>query len=79
MPFDLPGLPLPAIMASSAVAGELIPKIIDYEHHARRTLLNDRTTALDDKICRALGILRSARLLTSDTALGCAINSARTR
>ena len=34
----------------------VIPKIIDYEHHARRTLLNDRTVALDDKVCRALGI-----------------------
>ncbi|MCS7033557.1 MAG: protein arginine kinase, partial [Phycisphaerae bacterium] len=41
----------------------VIPKIIDYEHHARRTLLNERTAALDDKVFRALGILRSARLL----------------
>ena len=31
----------------------VIPKIIDYEHHARKTLLNDRTVALDDKVCRA--------------------------
>ena len=37
----------------------VIPKIIDYEHHARKTLLNDRTVALDDKVCRALGILRT--------------------
>lgn len=47
----------------------VIPKIIDYEHHARRTLLNDRTTALDDKVHRAMGILRSARLIGSDEAL----------
>jgi protein arginine kinase len=47
----------------------VIPKIIDYEHHARRTLLNDRTTALDDKVCRALGLLRSARLLASEEVL----------
>src|SRR2546429_3029410 len=47
----------------------VIPKIIDYEHHARKTLLNDRTTALDDKVCRALGTLRSARLLGSEEVL----------
>src|SRR5438552_5034428 len=47
----------------------VIPKIIDYEHHARRTLLNDRTIALDDKVCRALGTLRSARLLGSEEVL----------
>lgn len=47
----------------------VIPKIIDYEHHARRTLLNDRTVALDDKVCRALGLLRSARLLASEETL----------
>src|SRR5437762_1841070 len=48
---------------------QVSPKIIDYEHHARRTLLNDRTVALDDKVCRALGILRSARLLASEATL----------
>src|SRR3954462_5532307 len=47
----------------------VIPKIIDYEHHARRTLLNDRTIALDDKVFRALGTLRSARLMTSEDVL----------
>jgi protein arginine kinase len=48
---------------------QVIPKIIDYEHHARKKLLNDLTVALDDKICRAVGILRTARLLTSDETL----------
>lgn len=47
----------------------VIPKIIDYEHHARKTLLNDRTIALDDKVCRALGTLRSARLMASEETL----------
>src|SRR3984957_3353463 len=47
----------------------VIPKIIDYEHHARRTLLNDRTLALDDKVCRALGVLRTARLMASEETL----------
>jgi protein arginine kinase len=48
---------------------QVIPKIIDYEHHARRMLLNDRTVALDDKVCRALGILRTARLMASEETL----------
>jgi len=47
----------------------VIPKIIDYEHHARRTLLNDRTVALDDKVWRALGLLRSGRLFASEEVL----------
>jgi protein arginine kinase len=47
----------------------VIPKIIDYEHHARKTLVNDRTVALDDKVCRALGTLRSARLIASEETL----------
>ncbi len=47
----------------------VIPKIIDYEHHARRMLLNDRTVQLDDKVCRALGTLRSARLMASEEVL----------
>src|SRR5207237_8164653 len=47
----------------------VIPKIIEYEQQARRMLLNDRTVALDDKVCRALGILRSARLLASEEVL----------
>jgi protein arginine kinase len=47
----------------------VIPKIIDYERHARRTLLDDRTVALDDKVSRALGILRNARLIASEETL----------
>jgi protein arginine kinase len=47
----------------------VIPKIIDYEHHARKTLLNDRTVALDDKVFRALGLLRSARMVATEEVL----------
>jgi protein arginine kinase len=47
----------------------VIPKIIEYEQHARKTLLSDKTIALDDKVCRALGVLRSARLLTSEEVM----------
>jgi protein arginine kinase len=47
----------------------VIPKIIDYEHHARKTLANDRAVHLDDKVCRALGTLRAARLIASEETL----------
>src|SRR4051812_20461733 len=47
----------------------VIPKIIDYEHQARRLLAKDRTVALDDKVYRALGILRTARLIASEETL----------
>ncbi len=47
----------------------VVPKIIDYENAARKTLVNERTVALDDKVCRALGVLRTARLIASDETL----------
>src|SRR5205807_4535854 len=47
----------------------VIPKIIEYEQHARRTLRDDRTVQLDDKVGRALGVLRSARLIASEETL----------
>ncbi|HET6251325.1 MAG TPA: protein arginine kinase [Tepidisphaeraceae bacterium] len=47
----------------------VIPKIIEYEQHARRTLRDDRTVQLDDKVSRAVGILRSARLISSEETL----------
>jgi protein arginine kinase len=48
---------------------EIIPQIVQFEHNARRTLLNERTAALDDKIFRALGLLKSARMLASEEVL----------
>lgn len=47
----------------------VIPKIIDYEQHARKTLLSERPQALDDKVWRALGLLRSARLMETEETL----------
>jgi protein arginine kinase len=47
----------------------VIPKIIDYEHNARKMLLNDHTIALDDKVGRALGLLRTARLMATEETL----------
>ncbi|MDB5296272.1 MAG: putative phosphotransferase [Phycisphaerales bacterium] len=47
----------------------VIPKIIDYEHHARKALVSEKAVALDDKVSRALGLLRNARLMATDETL----------
>jgi protein arginine kinase len=47
----------------------VIPQIITYEHNARKHLMSDRSVALDDKVGRALGLLRSARLMATDETL----------
>jgi len=43
----------------------IIPEIIHYEQDAREGLLTRRSMAIDDRIFRALGLLRSARLISS--------------
>jgi len=48
---------------------KILPRIIDYEHHARRILAERNETVLDDQIHRALGVLRSARLMRVDEAM----------
>ncbi len=48
---------------------DIVPRIIDYEAQARKTLLEKKTHALDDKIQRAIGVLRSAYLISSQEAL----------
>lgn len=47
----------------------IVPKIIDYETLAREELLSTQKAVLDDKIQRAMGILKSARLISSQEAL----------
>jgi protein arginine kinase len=48
---------------------DVLPRIIDYELEARRILLDRHRTALVDRVHRALSLLRSARLLTTDEAM----------
>lgn len=48
---------------------EIIPQVIEYERTARRTLVDKRRRTLEDKVFRALGTLRHARLLTPEEAL----------
>jgi protein arginine kinase len=47
----------------------VVPRIIAYEVEARKALLDKKPKALDDKIQRALGVLRSACLISSQEAL----------
>ncbi len=47
----------------------LVPEIIDYERQARQKLLEDNSQSLDDKVSRALALLRNAHLISSQEAL----------
>jgi len=49
---------------------EIIPRIVAYERAARSALLEKRRRYTEDTCWRALGVLRSARLLTPDEAMG---------
>jgi protein arginine kinase len=47
----------------------VIPKIIDYEHRARRALVKDKPIALDDRIWRSYGALSHARTISSEETM----------
>ncbi len=47
----------------------IMPKIIEYERHARRRLMENRREIVEDRVNRALGTLRYARLLNADEAI----------
>ncbi|MBX3385497.1 MAG: protein arginine kinase [Phycisphaeraceae bacterium] len=61
------GKPETAILRE--LEGEIIPQIVHYERAARRVLLERRRRLLEDKVFRALGALRHARLLTPEEAI----------
>ena len=48
---------------------EVIPRVVEYERKARKTLVLEREVMLDDRIWRALGMLRSARQMSSEETL----------
>jgi len=48
---------------------EIIPEIVEYETLARKEMLNKHSDVLDDKISRALALLKSAHLISSQEAL----------
>ncbi|TFG45164.1 MAG: ATP--guanido phosphotransferase [Candidatus Brocadiia bacterium] len=47
----------------------IIPEIIDYENSARKQLLANQQDILDDKISRAMALLKNAHLISSQEAL----------
>jgi protein arginine kinase len=47
----------------------VIPKIVEYECAARDALLKHKPEALDDKVWRAVGMLKSARVISSSEAM----------
>jgi protein arginine kinase len=47
----------------------MIPQFIEYERRARKSLLRKRALAVDDKIFRALALLRSARLISAEETM----------
>jgi len=47
----------------------ILPRIIDYELKARRILMERNAALLDDRAHRALGVLRTARLLGTEEAM----------
>lgn len=47
----------------------IIPKIVEYERIARDRLMTEDSNILDDKISRALAVLKSARLISSHEAM----------
>ncbi len=47
----------------------IIPEIVEYEHVARDRMLAKEPTVLDDKISRAMALLKNANLISSQEAL----------
>jgi len=52
----------------SSVAS-VIPRIAAYERQARRYLLDDKRAELEDRVWRSLGMLRSARTISSEETM----------
>ena len=47
----------------------ILPQIVEYEQQARKMLVDHNSNLLDDRVFRALGILRAARLLGAEEAM----------
>jgi protein arginine kinase len=48
---------------------QIVPRFIEYERASRRALVERDVASLDDRVYRALGILRSSRLLALDESI----------
>ena len=50
-------------------AGDIVPRLVDYERSARQLLLDKRIRNLEDRVHRAHGILASARMLEANETI----------
>ena len=48
---------------------QVIPAVVKYEQEAREALIKSKSTALDDKVWRAWGVLQNARAISSEETL----------
>jgi len=48
---------------------QIIPELVEYENAARQELLSNKKELLDDKISRAMALLKNAHLISSQEAL----------
>ncbi len=48
---------------------EILPAVIEYERGERKRLMDRRRSTIEDAVGRALGVLRNARLLTTEEAM----------
>ncbi len=47
----------------------LVPRFIEYERHARQSLMRRRAVAVEDKVVRAGALLRAAKLISSEETM----------
>lgn len=48
---------------------DIVPRVIDYERHARKVLMETRRVWLEDRVHRAMGTLLSSRLMATNESL----------
>lgn len=48
---------------------EIVPRVVDYERHARRSLIEHRRVMLEDQVHRAIGAALHARLMSTGEAM----------
>ena len=48
---------------------DIVPRVIDYERHARKVLMETRRVWLEDRVHRAMGTLLGARLMATNESL----------
>lgn len=48
---------------------EIVPRVVDYERHARRSLMEHRRVVLEDQVHRAIGTALHARVMSTGEAM----------